>query len=82
MPGDSKRYSIENYDKLKPSDFVDIFNAFTDRHSCSLKIMRFLANNSKNNSKNYRSIPFELVDHDENNDINNYDIRRYTELLS
>jgi DNA polymerase-2 len=39
-------------------------------------------NNIKKHSKKYRSIPFELVNDDENNGINNYDVRRYTELLS
>jgi len=47
MPDDSKRYSIDNYDKLKPKDFVHIFNAFTDLHSCRLNIMRFLAKEAK-----------------------------------
>jgi len=62
MPGDSKRYSIENYDKLKPSDFVDIFNAFTDRHSCRLKIMRFLAKEAKEKkyAKTRKQIASEL----------------------
>jgi len=47
MPGDSKRYSVDNYDKLKPGDFVDIFDAFIDRHGRRLKIIRFLAKESK-----------------------------------
>lgn len=47
MPGDSKRYSIDNYDNLKPGDFVEIFDSLTDRHSRRLKIIRFLAKESK-----------------------------------
>jgi DNA-binding transcriptional ArsR family regulator len=47
MPGDSKRYSIDNYDKLKPGDFAIIFNAFKDQHSHRLRIMRFLAKEAR-----------------------------------
>ena len=62
MPGDFKRYSIDNYDKLKPRDFVDIFNAFTDRHSCRLKILRFLAKEAKEEeyAKTRKQIASEL----------------------
>jgi predicted solute-binding protein len=62
MPGDSKRYSIDNYDKLKPRDFVDIFNTFKDRHSCRMKIMRFLANEAKEEeyAKTRKQIASEL----------------------
>jgi hypothetical protein len=62
MPGDSKRYSIDNYDKLKPGDFVVIFNAFIDRHSCKLRIMRFLAKEAKEEeyAKTRKQIASEL----------------------
>lgn len=62
MPGDSKRYSVDNYDKLNPGDFVKIFDAFTDLHSCRLKIIRFLAKESKEeeHAKTRKQIAREL----------------------
>ena len=62
MPGDSKRYSIDNYDKLSPGDFVNIYNAFVDKHKCRLRIIRFLAKEAKEEeyAKTRKQIASEL----------------------
>lgn len=61
---DPKRYSIDNYDNLKPSDFATINDAFQDQHNCRLRIMRFLARVAKEekNAKTTKQIAKELND--------------------
>jgi hypothetical protein len=63
-PSDPKRYSIDNYDRLRPSDFANIYTAFKDQHSCRLRIMRFLAKVAKEekNAKTTKQIAKELKD--------------------
>ena len=41
------RYSIDNYDKLKPGDFHYILGVIKDRENRRLQIMRFLAREAK-----------------------------------
>src|SRR5918911_5452702 len=41
------RYSIDNYDKLKPGDFHYILGVIKDRENRRLDIMRFLAREAK-----------------------------------
>src|SRR5919202_2431287 len=62
MQDDFKPYSIDNYDKLGPTDFAKIFNAFNDRDKKRLKIMRFLAKEAKEEryAKNRRQISTEI----------------------
>ena len=47
MTDNFKPYSIDNYDKLRPSDFAKIYNTLTDRDNNRLKILRFLAKQAK-----------------------------------